>query len=183
VISGRFLFLNLFNLLTDLASISESRRDAQLWQDIQLEQEPHNENTDDDPYTGHFFSQPPAAMTYAHENPLEGEAQEEGTEPVVPLALIFEEKTDSKRSGFKAPHLMHFIGSLSVKKTICSNSCPHSGHRNSYRGIGNSLCRVTEPHLLLQRLNTNVTSASQKTLIILSSIATPFVGFVRICRY
>jgi hypothetical protein len=129
-------------LFANLASTPQSGRNAQLRQDIRLEQEPHNENAYDDPYTGHFISpQPPAEMTYAHENPLDGVAHEEGIAAFVPFAVMFEEKTDINRSGFDAPHRVHFTGSLSVEKTICSNSCPHLGHRNSYKGIGNPLCR------------------------------------------
>lgn len=133
--------LGLIKLLTNLASIPQSGGNTQLWQDIRLEQEPDNENAYDDPYIGHSVSpQPPAEMTYAHENPLDDVAHEEGTEAFISFEVTFEEKVDSRRSGFDAPHLVHLTGSLSVEKTICSNSCPHLEHRNSYSGIGSSLC-------------------------------------------
>jgi len=124
------------NLLTNLASISHSGGDAELWKDVKLEQEPDNKKAYDDPYTGHILSpQPPAVMTYAHENPLDGVAHEESAGALLPFELLLEEKTDSRRSGLEAPHLTHLGGSLSVEKTICSNSSPHLGHRNSYRGM------------------------------------------------
>jgi len=123
-------------LLVDLTSISHSGGDAQLWKDIELEQKPDNKKTYDDPHTGHFLPpQPPAGMIYAHENPLDGVEHEERTGALPPFVLALDEKTDSRRSGSGSPHLTQLGGSLSVEKTICSNSCPHLGHRNSYRGM------------------------------------------------
>ena len=105
-----------------------------------MEQEPEDKNTYDDPYTGHFVPpQPPAGMIYAHENPLDGVEHEERAGALPPFLLARDEKTDSTRSGFESPHLTHLGGSLSVENTICSNSCPHFGHLNSYKGIGSSL--------------------------------------------
>jgi len=123
-------------LLVDLTSIFHSGGDTQLWEDVKLEQEPDNKKAYYDPYTGHILSpQPPAGLIYAHENPLDGVEHEERTGALPPFVLALDENTDSKRSGFESPHLTHLGGSLSVEKTICSNSCPHLGHRNSYRGM------------------------------------------------
>jgi hypothetical protein len=47
---------------------------------------------------------------------------EERAGALPPFVLVLDEKTDSKRSGFGSPHLTHLGGSLSVEKTICSNS-------------------------------------------------------------
>jgi hypothetical protein len=129
-------------MLVYLTSISHSGGNTQLWKDIELEQEPEDEKAYDDPCTGHFlFPQPPAEIIYAHENPLDGVEHEEraGALPP-PFVLAPDEKTDSRRSGFGSPHLTHLGGSLSVENTICSNWCPHFGHRNSYKGIMSSLC-------------------------------------------
>jgi len=60
-------------------------------------------------------------MSYAHENPLEEVPHEDDIELPGPSGPVFDEKTESRRSGFEAPHLGHFIGSLSLGKTICSN--------------------------------------------------------------
>jgi hypothetical protein len=78
-------------------------------------------------------------MTYAHENPRDGVAHKDDREVPTPFVLIFEEKTDSWRSGFEAPHLGHFIDPLSLEKTMSSNSFLHFEHQNSYSGIYDSL--------------------------------------------
>jgi hypothetical protein len=69
-------------------------------------------------------------------------AHEDDKEVLTLFELIFEEKTDSRRLGFEAPHLGHFIDSLSLKKTMSSNSSSHFVHRYSYSGIYNSLAFV-----------------------------------------
>jgi len=119
----RFLFFDLLHLLADLAGTFQSRGDTELWQDISLKQEPHKENGQYNQQFRHSIPfQPTAEIVQAQEKPLEGVVHEEGTEAPALVPVVLEEKMDSRRSGFEAPHLGHFIGSLSLGKTICSNS-------------------------------------------------------------
>jgi hypothetical protein len=53
---------------------------------------------------------------------LEGIEHEDDTDAPAFVPVVLEEKMDSKRSGLGARHLGHFIGPLSLEKTICSNS-------------------------------------------------------------
>jgi len=135
----RFLFFNVLHLLADLAGASQSSGDTKLWQDVNLKQEPHKENGQYDQYIRHSISlQPPAETTYAHENPREDVAHGDDTEAPAVVPDVLEEKIDSRRSGFGAAHLGHLTSPLSLEKTICSNSLPHLGQRNSYSGIDTS---------------------------------------------
>ncbi len=110
-------------MLADLASTSESSGDTELWQDIGLKQVPDKKNGQYNQYVKHSFSlQPTAEIVQAHEKPVEDDAHEDEKEAPVFLALVTEENIDRSRSAFGAPHLGHFIGPLSLKKTICSNS-------------------------------------------------------------
>jgi hypothetical protein len=81
---------------------------------------------------------------------------EDGTEAAAPWGLVFEEKTESRRSGFDAPHLGHSMGSLSLAKTICSNWCLHFGHENSYSGIVNSLCFDPNQRFAIKSVETSI---------------------------
>lgn len=65
--------------------------------------------------------QPTAEIVQAQEKPLDDGVHEDDTEALVPIRLVLEEKIDSSRSGFGAPHSGHFIRPLSLEKTICSN--------------------------------------------------------------
>jgi hypothetical protein len=68
----RFLFFNVLHLLADLAGSSQSSRDTQLWQDIDLKQEPHEENGQYDQYLSHSVPlQPTAEIVQAQEKPEE----------------------------------------------------------------------------------------------------------------
>ena len=119
----RFLFFDLLRLLADLAGTFQSSGDTEFRQDIRLKQEPHKENGQYDQYFRHSIPlQPTAEIVQAQEKPLEGVTHEEDTEAPALVPVVLEEKMDSRRSGFEAPHLGHFIGSLSLENTICSNS-------------------------------------------------------------
>jgi len=110
-------------MLANLAGTSQSSGNPELWQDINLKQEPDKENGQYNPYCGHFISlQPTAEIVQAQEKPLEDVTHEDDTEVPGLVALVLEEKIDRRRSGFGAPHLGHAIGLLSLEKTICSNS-------------------------------------------------------------
>lgn len=119
----RFLFFDLLHLLADLAGTFQSSGDTELWQDISLKQEPHKENGQYNQYFRHSIPfQPTAEIVQAQEKPLEGVVHEDDTEAQALVPVVLEEKMDSRRSGLGARHLGHFIGSLSLEKTICSNS-------------------------------------------------------------
>jgi hypothetical protein len=110
-------------LLADLAGTFQSSGDTKFWQDINLKQEPHKENGQYDQYFKHSVPlQPTAEIVQAQEKPLEDVAHEDDSEAPALAPVVLEEKIDSRRSGFEAPHSGHFIGSLSLEKTICSNS-------------------------------------------------------------
>jgi hypothetical protein len=119
----RFLFFDLLHLLADLAGTFQSSGDTELRQNIDLKQEPHKENGQYNQYFRHSIPfQPTAEIVQAQEKPLEGVVHEEDTEAPALVPVVLEEKMDSRRSGLRARHLGHFIGSLSLGKTICSNS-------------------------------------------------------------
>jgi hypothetical protein len=118
-----FLFFYVLYLLAGLAGTFQSSGDTELWQDISLKQEPHKEYSQYNQYLRHSIPlQPTAEIVHAQEKPLEGVLHEdERGAPALVLAML-EEKIDSRRSGFEAPHLGHLTGPLSLEKTICSNS-------------------------------------------------------------
>jgi hypothetical protein len=69
-----------------------------------------------------FSFQPPAEIVQAQEKPPEDVAHRDDTEAPAFVLVALEEKIESRRSGFGAPHSGQFIGPLSLEKTICSNS-------------------------------------------------------------
>jgi hypothetical protein len=119
----RFLFFDLLHLLADLAGTFQSSGDTELRQNIDLKQEPHKENAQYNQYLRHSIPlQPTAEIVQAQEKPLEDVAHEDDTEAPALVPVVLEEKMDSRRSGLEVRHLGHFIGPLSLEKTICSNS-------------------------------------------------------------
>lgn len=123
MVCWRFLFFDVLHLLADLAGTFQSSGDTELWQDISLKQEPPKEYGQYNQYFRHSIPfQPTAEIVQAQEKPLEGVAHEDDTEAWAFVLVTVEEKIDSRRSGFEALHLGHFIGLLSLEKTICSNS-------------------------------------------------------------
>lgn len=100
-------------LVADPAGTSESGGDAKLWQDIDLEEDPHNNNGQyNQCFRHYFFLQPTAEMSYAQEKPREDTPHDEDAGEVpVSVAAFLEEKIDSRRSGFDPPHCGHLIGS------------------------------------------------------------------------
>jgi len=134
-----------------LATISESRGNAQLGQNIRLQQKPHGEYYQNPPTTHsillidwlrlkRMLILTPKATCAAHgclnqpaqENPLEGEAQPDENPPLKPLSDEPHEKEDiclhvsfspqEGQTGFISP---------SEGKTSCSNTFSHLLHLNS----------------------------------------------------
>jgi len=102
-------------LLIQLTSLPHSTGNSKLWQNVDLEQEPHNKKTHYNEQLIHvLLLQPTAETTYAQENPPDRGPHEDDRDDAARLWPVLEEKIERSRSGFVAPHLGHLTGSLSL---------------------------------------------------------------------